>query len=225
MPVSTTPNPDLALWIAGLGFLSSLLVVAVNSIVTIKSKNKDVQLKKDEQSYGFRMEYLKRKLDAGEREITSIFLTIGTIITLQQHYSSYIQEESEALPDELKDYKSKIYDEISEKNRQYILEINHGFNAYFKPSSNTKAINELIIQADAYNDKIVNSANIIKQLVSDSDSESVLEKRKDILMKAKNETNNTKALMAMHIKLSQELVNNLTELIHLIREEMLSISA
>jgi hypothetical protein len=87
-PAAVAPNPDLALWIAGLGFLSSLVVVAINSYVTLRSKSKDIELKKQEQEYGFKMENFKRKIEAGESEIEKILLSIKLSETLTMFYST-----------------------------------------------------------------------------------------------------------------------------------------
>ena len=89
-------NQHLALWISGIGVVSTLLgsviVVGINSWVNLKAKRIDVQQKKDEQSYGFRMEYFKRKLTAGEKAISALTLQLKTLAQLRLNYIQSLNE-------------------------------------------------------------------------------------------------------------------------------------
>lgn len=109
MSTPTTPialNPNLALWIAGLGFLSSLVVVAINSIVTLKSKKIDAQIKKDEQAYGYKMEYFKRKLSAGEKAVGRFNVMIAALAVIRKNRERYLNDVH--LPED--DYKYEVED-------------------------------------------------------------------------------------------------------------------
>ena len=85
-------TPELAIWISGIGFFSSMLVVLITSIVTLIVKRMDAQQKKDEQTYGYRMEYYKRKLTAGEKAISSITLQLKVLAQARLNYTQILNE-------------------------------------------------------------------------------------------------------------------------------------
>lgn len=152
MPALASSNPDLALWIAGLGFLSSLTVVVINSYVTLKSKNKDVQLKKDEQEYGYKMEYLKRKLSAGEKAIGQMTLTLKTLSWLRQYYASVLS--TNLHDEEIFENKKNNFIAISEKLTDAVFDKDNSYLAYYATESNYLDANHIILRSDNLHGKI-----------------------------------------------------------------------
>jgi hypothetical protein len=219
MPTPTSPiapNPDLALWIAGLGFFSSLLVVFINSLVTLKSKNKDIQLKKDEQAYGYKMEYYKRKLNAGEKAVGKLNLTLTMILTLKNVFQTALDFEN---PDAL-NFKFSLFEKIRDKYHESNYEKEDAYFAYFSPEDNYGDPNHIITRIDRAIDEITDMNNNLDTQMKIYNEETDEMQKDSALEIAEGLFESIKIKMQNFIVLSNEARNEITTLREKIRNQI-----
>lgn len=132
MTSEATSNPNLAIWISAIGFAGTLIagvaVAIINSVTTLKGKKIDAQLKNDEQSYGFKMEILKHKLVAGEKEIGRLRLELKTCFALKEHYAIRL---SPAYNADVHKKNTEWFHKVSGKANESRLDDSDSFLAYF----------------------------------------------------------------------------------------------
>jgi hypothetical protein len=218
MPAPAVPNPDLALWIAGLGFLSSLLVVAINSMVTLKSKNKDIQLKKDEQSYGYKMEYYKRKLSAGEKAIGKLSLTLTMLLTLKNFFLTVVDSEN-SNADAL-GFKFSLFEKIREKYHETGYDKDDAYFAYFSPEANYNDSNHIILRIDRAIDEINDIGFVLESQMKEYNEETNEEQKDYIFKIAEGLFGTMKIKMQDFITLSNEAREEITALREKIRKQI-----
>ena len=218
MPASTAPNPDLALWIAGLGFLSSLAVVLINAMVTMASKKIDVEQKKNEQEYGYNMEYLKRKLTSGERaigqlEIAYNALTWLSIFYIQDLNSVYFHEETSL-------QKSNAYKNIYEKMMNTTYSSDNTYAAYFSFNFHTTDENNIFTRCNNMQNHIAMLVNKANHLLESYKEEQDLTKKDELLDEAEDIGEQAEDSIREYLVINKSARENIISICEIIRNEM-----
>lgn len=122
-------SPYFALYVAIIGFASSLLVVLINAAVTLASKRLDAKQKKDEQAFGFKMELNKRMLNAGENEIGKLYLGVQAVIFLAERFEAKLDNLHN--DKHINDWSDSTFTEIAGRINQLNQEVTTLYVSYF----------------------------------------------------------------------------------------------
>lgn len=213
-----TPNPNLALWVAALGFASSLLVVIINSVITLRAKNIDAQQKKNEQLFSYNLAYLNRKLDAGEKAVGRLSLQLKGLSLQKINFSQILTQVY--FDEKMQESKQKNYEAVSLKlieshytNAEYYL-------AYFPNEFNYSDENNVITRCNhAENDALL-ATRALDALYERFEKEPEGNSKNTILKSLDGMYLETKEKIELYLKLNNEAAAYITSMCDKIRLKM-----
>lgn len=222
-------SPNFALYVAIIGFVSSLIVVLINAAVTLASKKIDAQQKKDEQSYGFKMEYMKRKLSAGENAIGQITALLKTFGYLHQLHlvklKSYTDDEDLFYHEEIELNRKSVSEKVVSYYNESAFAKNDTYYAYFPKT----VISEESINSAVKADKFLDELNLLTYQFNEAATlhleEPAGENKSNLHKKAYALFEKMIAKMELYIKANEDAQSSAFLYIEHIRQEMKGVTS
>lgn len=124
-------SPNFALYVAIIGFVSSLIVVLINAAVTLASKKIDAQQKKDDNQNALRVVFISRKVQTAEAAISKWTIHLKQWVLLKEMYLDIAVNNQTIYTKAEKDVKKARLSLASSKSEAASFTENDSFYLYF----------------------------------------------------------------------------------------------